>query len=485
MLMDVSSEMIHALLPIYMVTVLSTSVLAVGLIEGIAEATASIVKVFAGSLSDPLGKRKLLTVLGYGLAAVTKPVFPLAGTVEWLIGARFVDRIGKGIRSAPRDALIADITPPELRGAAYGLRQALDTVGAFMGPLLAIGLMWFTANHFQSVFWIAVVPAFLAVAVLVVFVREPERSAAARSRNTLNRAAMVRLGRMYWLVVGVGMVFMLARFSEAFLILRAGEAGLSAMWAPVVMVVMSMAFSLSAYPAGALSDRVSRVTVLAVGIGLLIAADLALAFVLGLTGLGLGVLLWGLHMGFTQGLFGALIADSAPAELRGTAFGLFHLLTGLVLLLASVIAGALWDAWGYRGTFVAGAVVAMLALLALVALQRYLTRRRVFDTGTSLSRNERSRSNGISGQIGPEYAFWNRICNSGHLRVFHGQVAQIEGLAMGTARNSRAAGEESGKPYGPETLISQIAHMLGLVPVLSDLELARRVERGLPVSSID
>ncbi|GAA5234416.1 MFS transporter [Verticiella sediminum] len=370
MLMDISSEMIHALLPIYMVTVLGTSVLAVGLIEGIAEATASVVKVFSGSLSDRLGKRKLLAVVGYGLGAATKPVFPLAGTLGWLVGARFIDRVGKGIRGAPRDALVADITPPELRGAAYGLRQTLDTIGAFMGPLLAMGLMWLTASHFQTVFWIAVVPAFLAVAVLVIFVREPARPAAARPRAPLSLSTMARLGAGYWGVVAVGVVFTLARFSEAFLLLRAGEAGLAPMWAPLVLVLMAIAFSLSAYPAGVLSDRVSRMSVLAVGLCLLIAADLALAFMPGLGGLALGVALWGLHMGFTQGLFGALIADSAPAELRGTAFGVFHLLTGLALLLASVLAGALWDTVGYRGTFVCGAGIAAVTLMGLMVLKK-------------------------------------------------------------------------------------------------------------------
>lgn len=370
MLMDISSEMIHALLPIYMVTVLGTSVLAVGLIEGIAEATASVVKVFSGALSDRFGKRKLLAALGYGLAAVTKPVFPLAGTLDWLVGARFVDRVGKGIRGAPRDALVADATPPALRGTAYGLRQTLDVVGAFTGPLLAIGLMWLTASHFQTVFWIAVVPAFLSVGVLLLFVREPPQPAAPRPRAPLSRAAMARLGAGYWRVVGVGAVSSLARFSEAFLILRASEAGLSPMWAPLVLVLMAAAFSLSAYPAGALSDRVSRVTVLAVGMGGLIAADLVLAFVPGLAGLAIGVVLWGLHMGFTQGVFAALVADSAPAELRGTAFGVFHLVCGLALLLASVVAGALWDAWGYRGTFLCGAVFAVLTLLGLAALRR-------------------------------------------------------------------------------------------------------------------
>ncbi|WP_434547641.1 MFS transporter [Paracandidimonas soli] len=371
MLMDISSEMIHALLPIYMVAVLGTSVLAVGLIEGIAEATASIVKVYSGALSDKLGKRKLLAILGYGLGALSKPVFPLAGTLGWLVGARFIDRVGKGIRGAPRDALVADITPPELRGAAYGLRQTLDTIGAFLGPLLAIGLMWLTANHFQTVFWIAVLPAFLAVWVLAVFVKEPEQPPVGKQRRALlSKEALKRLGANYWWIVGVGVVFTLARFSEAFLILRASEAGLEPMWAPMVMVVMGVAFSLSAYPAGAMSDRVGRLSMLAVGMLLLVAADLVLAFAPGMGGLVLGVALWGFHMGFSQGLFGALIADSAPAELRGTAFGFFHLLTGVALLLASVLAGLLWDMTGYRGTFVFGAVFAALTLMGLWLMQR-------------------------------------------------------------------------------------------------------------------
>jgi MFS family permease len=373
MLMDISSEMIHALLPIYMVTVLGTSVLAVGLIEGIAEATASITKVFSGALSDRLGKRKLLAAAGYGLAALTKPVFPLAASLDWLIGARFVDRIGKGIRGAPRDALVADITPVALRGAAYGLRQTLDTFGAFLGPLIAIGLMWLTANNFQTTFWIAVIPAFLSIAVLLLFVREPEREERTRRvRVPLGRSELARLGPTYWRVVGVGTIFTLARFSEAFLILRGQSLGLEPMWAPIVLVIMALAFSLSAYPAGALSDRVSRVAVLCVGLALLVVADLILAFSSGLGGLAAGVVLWGLHMGFTQGLFAALIADSAPVELRGTAFGMFHLLTGVALLLASVIAGLLWDVVGPQGTFLVGAGFAALTLLGLLGLRAKL-----------------------------------------------------------------------------------------------------------------
>lgn len=371
MFMDISSEMIHALLPLYMVAVLGTSVLAVGLIEGIAEATASIVKVFSGAISDRFGKRKLLAVIGYGLGALTKPVFPMAPALEWLVGARFVDRIGKGIRGAPRDALVADVTPAELRGTAYGLRQTLDTIGAFTGPLLAMALMWWTADNYQLVFWFAVVPAFAAVAVLVFFVREPRTPAAAPPRKLpLTRSELARLPAMYWWVVGIGMVFTLARFSEAFLILRAQSAGLPPMWAPIVLVVMGIAYSLSAYPAGVLSDRMRRLDVLLIGLVVLVAADLVLAFVPGLVGLGIGVALWGLHMGLTQGLFNALIADAAPANLRGTAFGVYHLISGVALLMASVIAGALWDAVGFQGTFSCGAAFAALTIAGLWKLRR-------------------------------------------------------------------------------------------------------------------
>lgn len=374
MLMDISSEMIHALLPIYMVAVLGTSVLAVGIIEGIAEATASITKVFSGALSDKLGKRKLLAVVGYGLGAITKPVFPLAGTLGWLVGARFIDRIGKGIRGAPRDALVADLTPAHLRGAGFGLRQTLDTFGAFLGPVLAIALMGLTAGNFQLVFWVAVIPAFLAVLVLVVAVREPARTTPARAvRSPLSRRELRRLDAAYWSVVGVAVVFTLARFSEAFLILRAESLGLPIMWAPAVLVVMALAFSVSAYPAGVLSDRHGRTGVLAVGLVLLIVADLVLAFAPGVYGLVAGVALWGAHMGFTQGVFAAMVADTAPADLRGTAFGMFNLLVGVALLVASVLAGLLWDWSGPRATFLAGAGFALATLLGLAWLRRRRT----------------------------------------------------------------------------------------------------------------
>jgi MFS family permease len=373
LLMDVSSEMIHALLPLYLVTVLGSSMLTVGVIEGVAEATASIVKIFSGALSDKLGKRKLLAAIGYGLAALTKPIFPLASGIGWLMAARFVDRVGKGIRGAPRDALIADIAPPELRGASFGLRQSLDTVGAFLGPLLAIGLMILVGNNFTVVFWIAVMPAFLSFAVIVLLVREPDRPRGAKAvKSPLSRVELRRLGEAYWFVIAVATIFTLARFSEAFLLLRAQSVGLSLALVPAILVVMNVAYAFSAWPAGALSDRIGRFGVLSVGFALLLIADLLLAFGGNIGVVVLGAGLWGLHMGLTQGLLSALVADTAPPELRGTAFGMFNLITGLAMLGASVIAGILWDMVGPGGTFLAGGLFTAAALAALPLVRRRL-----------------------------------------------------------------------------------------------------------------
>jgi MFS family permease len=372
MLMDVSSEMIHALLPVYLITVMATSATTVGVIEGIAEATASVTKVFSGALSDWLGRRKLLAVLGYGLAAITKPVFPLAPTVGWLMTARFVDRVGKGIRGAPRDALVADLAPAHLRGASFGLRQALDTVGAFLGPLLAILFMWRSRDQFRLVFWIAVLPAFLALALIVIFVRDPQRAPALRRvRFPLHRDELTRLGRDYWLVIVVAMVFSLARFSEAFLVLRARAVGLPVTLVPLVLVVMNLIYATAAYPAGVLADEGGRRRGLVAGLMILVLADLVLAFAPGVGGALSGAALWGLHLALTQGLLAALIADTAPPELRGTAFGLFNLLTGIALLAASVVAGRLWDTVGARGTFLGGALLAALALIGMLAIRRH------------------------------------------------------------------------------------------------------------------
>jgi MFS family permease len=369
LLMDVSSEMIHALMPVYLVTVMGASMATVGVIEGIAEATASIVKIFSGAISDWLGKRKLLAVIGYGLAAVTKPVFPMATSLGWVVAARFIDRIGKGIRGAPRDALVADIAPAHLRGASFGLRQSLDTVGAFLGPGLAIALMWMTRESFKTVFWVAVAPAFLAVGLLLFAVHEPAVVGRRKVRFPLRLSELQKLGSGYWLVVAVATLFTLARFSEAFLILRATSFGLPVVLAPMVLVVMNVVYALAAYPAGVFSDRTNRMTVLMIGFSLLIAADVLLALSGGLAGVTIGIVFWGLHMGFTQGLLATLVADTAPAELRGTAYGLFNLFGGLALLVASVLAGGLWDIFGARTTFLAGAGLTTLALLGLGAVR--------------------------------------------------------------------------------------------------------------------
>lgn len=360
--------MIHSLLPVFMVSVLGVSMVTVGFIEGIAEATAAILKVFSGTLSDYLGKRKMLMVLGYGLAALTKPVFPLVNSIGWVFTARFMDRIGKGIRGAPRDALIADITQPGLRGAAYGLRQALDSVGALLGPLLAVAFMLLFADNIRAVMWVAVIPAFISVALLIVYVREPEGAApAGAAKAPLTLADAKRLPLRYWMVVLVGAVFTLARFSEAFLVLRAQDIGLQLAYIPVVMVVMNIFYAGAAYPAGAASDRFSARTLLLVGLALLVAADFLLALVSSAPGVFAGASLWGLHMAFTQGLLSKLVADTAPADLRGTGFGIFNLVSGGALLLASVIAGSLWSLFGPSFTFLAGAGFAAIAACGLLA----------------------------------------------------------------------------------------------------------------------
>lgn len=366
LLMDVSSEMVHSLLPVFLVTSLGVSMLAVGLIEGAAEATALVLKVFSGVLSDWWGRRKPLAVLGYGLGALSKPLFAIAPTVGWVVTARLIDRVGKGIRGAPRDALVADLAPPGMRGAAFGLRQSLDTVGAFLGPLLAMGLMLLWANDFRAVFWVAVIPAALCVALLLVGVQEPERAASTVRNNPIRRENLRRLGGAYWWVVALGAVFTLARFSEAFLVLRVQQGGLPLAWTPLVLVLMNVVFALGAYPLGKLADSTRHTTLLAWGLVVLIAADALLAFSDRGAAAWLGIALWGLHMAMTQGLLATMVADTAPADLRGTAFGMFNLVSGVALLVASGLAGLLWDRLGASATFGAGILFATLALAGVL-----------------------------------------------------------------------------------------------------------------------
>ena len=365
MLMDISSEMIHSLLPLFMVGTLGASGLAVGILEGLAEATALGVKVFSGTLSDYLGKRKFIAALGYGMAAFSKPLFAIAGSMGMVTTARLLDRVGKGIRGAPRDALLADLAPESQRGAAFGLRQSLDTVGACAGPLLASGLMLLWANDFRSVFWVAVIPGMLATLLMAFGVREPASAPDRKRINPLRRDQLRKLDRSYWLLVGLGMLFMLARFSEAFLVLRAQQCGMGLAQVPLVMAAMSFVYALAAYPFGKLSDRIGHRALLACGLLVLVAADAVLALAQGWHGVIAGVLLWGLHMGMSQGLLSAMVANAAPPHLRGTAFGLFNLASGAALLVSSALAGWLWDRYGAGVTFGAGAVFALLALAAL------------------------------------------------------------------------------------------------------------------------
>jgi MFS family permease len=370
LLMDVSSEMIHSLLPVFLVSGLHASMVAVGLIEGAAEATAMIVKVFSGAWSDWLGRRKPLALLGYGLGALSKPLFPLASSAATVLAARLIDRVGKGLRGAPRDALIADLVHEDVRGAAYGLRQALDTVGAFTGPLLALGLMLLWADDFRRVFWVAVIPALLSVALLAFGVHEPDAPRQAKRLNPIRREALRQLHADYWWVVGVGALFTLARFSEAFLVLRAQQGGLGLAFAPVVLIAMNVVYSLGAYPFGRMADTMSHRRLLALGLLVLIAADLALAGASRGPLLWIGIALWGLHMAATQGLLSTMVADTAPPALRGTAFGVFNLASGIATLVASALAGELWDHFGAPSTFVAGATIAAMSLLVLSARPR-------------------------------------------------------------------------------------------------------------------
>lgn len=364
--MDLSSEIIHALLPLFLTTTLGVSVAFVGLIDGISESTASISKIFSGYISDRIGRRKPLILLGYGLGAVSKPFFAIAGSATVVLGARFADRIGKGLRGAPRDALVADVTPVEIRGRAFGLRQSLDTVGAFLGPLLAIGLMFAFANNIRMVFWIAIVPGVISVLLVIFGVEDRQAAEPGRAPVPVRMRDIGRFDRSFWGVVAIGVVFTLARFSEAFLILRASAEGLPLALAPLVLVAMNIVYALGAYPAGVWSDRVSAWRLLLCGLACLIGADLLLALVPGLVGAFAGIALWGAHMAITQGLMAKLVADHTPAELRGSAYGLFNLATGCALLAASVIAGLLWDHGGARATFIAGAAFAALAFVMLV-----------------------------------------------------------------------------------------------------------------------
>ncbi len=365
--MDLSSEMIHSLLPVFLVSTLGANILTVGLIEGVAEASAHIIKVFSGTISDFFRRRKILLLYGYGLAAISKPMFPLADSVLTVFAARLLDRVGKGVRGAPRDALIADVAPARIRGACFGLRQSMDTVGAFLGPLIAILLLYFLHDNIQWVLWAAVIPAVISVILVFVFVKEPSSFQKKILHSHLKWRVLTQFGPRYWWVVLMGAFFTLARFSEAFLVLRAQQIGLPITWIPLIMVIMSLSYAFSAYPAGILSDHINKAFILAVGLILLILADLILAYTQSMTFVMIAVSLWGLHMGFSQGILAAWVAESTPCDLKGTGFGVFNFVTGILMLVASTLAGWLWDQYGPEYSFYFGTFFALLTLCLLPA----------------------------------------------------------------------------------------------------------------------
>ena len=370
--MDVASETVHGILPVFLVSVLGASVASVGVLEGLAEATALVVKTFSGPLSDWIGKRKPLVILGYAMGALSKPLFAIANSVTLVYTARLFDRTGKGIRGAPRDALVADIARPEQRGHAFGLRQSLDTIGAFVGPILAIALMAWTHDNYRAVFWLATIPGLLAVAILWIGVREPEKTSSSTKSKRLHVQDIKKFSSSFWLVSGAGAIFQLARFSEAFLILRAQNFGLGLMFAPLVLIVMNIVYAVSSYPIGLLSDQIPREWFLFAGFLVLAASDLFLGLGTSLISAFFGIALWGLHLGLTQGTLTALVADHCPSELRGTAFGLFNLLSAVALLIASTVAGVLWDLVGGKATFVTGAGLSILSLCVYLVAIRFV-----------------------------------------------------------------------------------------------------------------
>ena len=362
--MDLSSEIYHALLPAFITIVLGLPATALGAIDGVAEATANFAKLASGRLSDRSLKRKPWIMAGYGLAALSKPLFPLAASAPAVMAARFADRIGKGIRGSPRDAMVADETPPEIRGRAFGLRQSLDTVGALLAPLAAIGLMAWLASDIRAVFWIAVVPAGISFLLAWLALREPEQHLAPLKKSPLF-SGFRGLSKDTKRLLQVGFLFSLARFSEGFLILKGIDIGLSEAMSPLTLAIFNLAYVVLAYPAGILSDRVPPRTILMSGIVVLIAGNLVLARAEGFTGLVIGTILWGAHMALTQGIFSRMIADSAPDGLRATSFGAFYFVTGIAGLLASLGAGWLWDSEGASATFYTSAMLAAVALAML------------------------------------------------------------------------------------------------------------------------
>lgn len=367
LLMDISSEMIHALLPLFMAGALGASAIWIGLVEGIGEGTALIAKVFSGVVADRFGHKKHLVFAGYFLGVVSKPVFALAGCMPVVLAARFFDRIGKGLRGAPRDAIVADVTDESIRGAAYGLRQSLDAAGAFVGPLIATLLLLLWTEDLRSIFWIALIPGAACLLLILIGVEDNVTETKNTKRIEWNEIGSVMTPAFRQLVI-LGTLFSLARFSNAFIVLKAADIGIDQAWIPMIIVLMHIAFSLSSYPFGMLADRLNPMRLLALGMVLLALSDLLFAFAANTAVLILGVVLFGMHLGATQGIFSAIVSEVAVSHLRATAFGVFNFFSGIALLVSGLVAGGLWELFGAQYCFAGGVVF---AVLTLVLIQRF------------------------------------------------------------------------------------------------------------------
>jgi len=353
-----SSAMVYGLLPVFLVKVLGASIGIVGVMEGLAEASNSAMRLLSGITSDWIGRRKPVVAFGYLLSAANKLVFPMAESVSIVFVARLVDRFGKGVRDAPRDALISDLTPSHIRGSGFGLRTALYTMGFVLGPLAAIGLMVASGDNFRLVFAIAVAPAFAAVGILLFAIGEDPAQSSREARFRIRLSHLSRLPAAFWWSISVASLLSLARYSPAFLVLKASDVGIDPAFVPLILVFTHTVFSAAAYPFGALADRVDHRLQLALAVAVLLAADLVLAAGGTMVTAFLGASLWGLQMGVSEGLLSASVANAAPDDLRGTAFGIYQLAFGLAAFGASGTAGALWSIGGPPLAFGVSACVA-------------------------------------------------------------------------------------------------------------------------------
>jgi MFS family permease len=363
--MDVSSEMVYPLVPLFLSSTLGVSKSVVGLIEGIAEATASLLKLFSGVIADRFGKNKLLMGFGYGISTASRPILALASGWGMVFLARFTDRAGKGIRTAPRDAIIAASTPPGQLGLAFGFHRALDTAGAVVGPAVALAILAVWAADFRLVFWLSVVPGVLAVALIVWFIEADGRVRPAQAALAWSLRGFDDRFWEFLLVIGL---FSLGNSSNAFLILKAEQVGTSPAWISGIYVGYNALYALMSVPGGLLADRVGMRRMIIVGLGLFAAVYAGIALASTPQQIAALFLCYGIYMGLTEGVQRAYLATLAPKERTATAFGLYHMVVGIAILPASLFAGVLWDTVGPAAPFLFGAGMAALAAVIFLGL---------------------------------------------------------------------------------------------------------------------